>query len=90
MIMNATIRTHTFLLNRFFSEKDKNNFDRVDSLESFHPPLTLSTLGKIFSRRHIEIIFLFSLKTDFNISCKLSPPVFWGKKISMSLCHLMN
>ena len=31
-------------------------------------PLSLSTLGKIFSRRHIKI---FSCKTGFDISCKL-------------------
>ena len=32
----------------------------------------LSTLGKIFSRRHFEIFFLFfSQKTGFDISCKL-------------------
>ena len=34
----------------------------------------LSTLGKIFSRQHFEIIFLlFSQKTGFDISCKVSP-----------------
>ena len=33
----------------------------------------LSTLGKIFSRQHFEIFFLiFSQKTGFDISCKLS------------------
>ena len=52
--------------------------------------LTLRTLGKIFSRRHSEIFFLFSQKTVFDISCKLlqivgdnlremSKPVFWEK-----------
>ena len=35
--------------------------------------LTHSMLGKIFSRRYFEIFFLFSQKTDFDISCKLSP-----------------
>ena len=35
--------------------------------------LTLSTLGKIFSRRHFETFSLFSQKTGFDISCKLSP-----------------
>ena len=52
----------------------------------------LSTLGKIFSRRHFELFFLFSQKTGFDISCNLSPmetsyqlhemstPVFWQKK----------
>ena len=34
--------------------------------------LMLSTLGKIFSRWHFEIFFLFSQKTGFDISCKLS------------------
>ena len=32
----------------------------------------LQTLGKIFSRRHFEIFFLFFQKTEFDISCKLS------------------
>ena len=37
-------------------------------------PLTLSTLGKNFSRRHTEIFFLFFWQlTGFVISCKLSP-----------------
>ena len=35
--------------------------------------LALSTLGKIFSRQHTKIFFLFSQKSGFNISCKLSP-----------------
>ena len=36
--------------------------------------LTLNTLGKIFSRRHIEIVFsYFPQKTGFDISCRLSP-----------------
>ena len=37
--------------------------------------LTLSSLGKIFNRRHIEIFFsdFFPQKTGFDISCKLSP-----------------
>ena len=35
--------------------------------------LTLSTLGKIFSRRHIGVFFFSSQKTGFDISCKLSP-----------------
>ena len=35
--------------------------------------LRLSTLGKIFSRQHIEISLLFFQKTGFDISCKLSP-----------------
>ena len=34
-------------------------------------PLTLSTLGKIFSRRHFEIFSYFSQKTgfDFHANC---------------------
>ena len=37
--------------------------------------LTLSMLGKIFSRRHFEIYFLlFSQKIGFDMLCKLSPP----------------
>ena len=40
----------------------------------FQLALTLSTLGKIFSRLLTEIFYLiFSQKTDFDISCKLSP-----------------
>ena len=37
--------------------------------------LTLSILGKTFSKRHFEIFFLFFFfrKTGFDISCKLSP-----------------
>ena len=35
--------------------------------------LMLSTLGKIFSRRHTEIFFLFFPEMGFAISCKLSP-----------------
>ena len=37
--------------------------------------LALSTLGKIFSRRQFELFSYFSKKTDFDISCKLSPVV---------------
>ena len=37
--------------------------------------LTLSTLGIVFSRQHIGIVFffLFFLRIGFDISCKLSP-----------------
>ena len=35
--------------------------------------LTLSILGKIFSKRHIGIFFLFSPENRFGISCKFSP-----------------
>ena len=44
--------------------------------------LKLSTLGKIFSRRHIELFPYFHQKTGFDISCHLhemSNPVFWEK-----------
>ena len=34
--------------------------------------LTLSTLGKIFSRRQTEIYFILSQKTGFDISCDVS------------------
>ena len=40
---------------------------------SIYPILTLSTLGIIFNREHIEIFFLFSQTTGFDISCKLFP-----------------
>ena len=40
----------------------------------FVQALTLSTLGKIFNRRHFEICFTqFSKKTGIAILCKLSP-----------------
>ena len=39
--------------------------------------LTLSTLGKIFSRQHIEIFSYFSCNGD-NLH-KMSNPVFWEK-----------
>ena len=32
-----------------------------------------STLGKFFSKQHIEIFFVFSQKTGLDIVCKLSP-----------------
>ena len=36
--------------------------------------LTLSTLRKIFSRRHIgDVLFYFPQNTGYDISCKLSP-----------------
>ena len=38
-----------------------------------HTGLTLSTMGTIFSRRQIEIYFLFLPESGFDISCKLSP-----------------
>ena len=34
--------------------------------------LIFSTLDKIFSRRYNEVLFLFSQKTGFDFSCKLS------------------
>ena len=34
--------------------------------------LTLSTLGKIFSRQHLKYFSYFSQKTGYDISCKLS------------------
>ena len=33
--------------------------------------LTLSTLGKNFGRRHIDIFYIFSHGTGFDVSCKL-------------------
>ena len=62
--------------------------------------LTLSALGKIFSRQHFEIISCFFQKGGFDISCKLSPLeticikfliLFSGKnqkKIFQSVCRL--
>ena len=35
--------------------------------------LSLSMLGKTFSRRHSKTVFLFIPDTRFGISCKLSP-----------------
>ena len=52
-----------------------------------------STLGKIFSRWHIEIFFLFFPETGFDMSCKIvfngdnlhemSNPVFWKNVINL-------
>ena len=42
--------------------------------------LTLSTLGKIFSRRHIEIFFLIFPENRINISCKLFPETICMKR----------
>ena len=39
----------------------------------FVQTLTLSTLGKIFNRRHFEIFFSFFQVNRICISCKLSP-----------------
>ena len=56
--------------------------DRDSGLhDAYLRDLTLSMLGKNCSRRHIEIFFFFSDKSDFDISCKLllhdmSNPVF--------------
>ena len=42
--------------------------------DSFVQTITLSTLGKIFNRRHFEIFFSHSSeKTGFAFTCKLSP-----------------
>ena len=50
-------------------------------------PLTLSILGKIFSRRHINFSFSYYFqKTGFDISCKLSPMDY--KNIEQ--CRLQN
>ena len=45
-------------------------------------PSTLSTLGKIFSRQHLEIFFfIFPRKQDmtFHANCLLRNPAFWEK-----------
>ena len=67
-----------------------------------HINLILSTLGKIFSRRHFEIFFLFfPQKTGSDISCKLSPQeticmkcqiLFFekNKKKLSSICRLLK
>ena len=59
--------------------------------------LTLSTLGKIFSRQHIKVS-IFLIFHDFYISCKLSPdnlhkmtkPVFFGKKKRKNITNLLS
>ena len=38
--------------------------------------LMLNILGKFFSRRQVEIFFIFSQEKGFDISCKLSPMNF--------------
>ena len=73
---------------------------KVDLL-NFSYLLTLSMPGKIFSRRHFEIFFLFFPENRLrhlmpivffgdNLH-EMSKPIFWGKirKIS-SLCLLLN
>ena len=60
--------------------------------------ITLSTLGKIFSRRHIEIFFLFFQENRFRhfmqiVSSgdnlhEMPNPIFWGKIRTISICHL--
>ena len=55
-----------------------------------HICLTLSILGKIFSRQHFEILFLFfpenrirrvmQIASNGNNLHEMSNPVFWGKK----------
>ena len=49
-------------------------------------PLTLSTLGKIFSRRHFEIFFLFFPETGDNLH-EMSY-VFWEKQ--ENIIHLSS
>ena len=63
--------------------------------------LIFSMQNKISSRRHIEIVFLFSQKTGFDVSCKLSPVeticmkcqiLFYlknKKKKILQVCHLL-
>ena len=74
----------------FISLKTKQN---KQNKKTFHrhcvSSFMLSTLGRIYSRQHIEIFSSFSQKTGFDSSCKLSPPgdnlhemsefVFWEK-----------
>ena len=49
-------------------------FFKIDFRYYYIPSLTLSPLGRIFSRQHIEILFLrFLHKTGLDILCKLSP-----------------
>ena len=49
------------------------------SLANFDYHLMLSTLGKIFSRTHIEIFFLFSPRKQILTSHAMSNPLFWEK-----------
>ena len=52
-------------------------------------PLTLSTLGKIFSR-HLDIFSYFSQEIGIDISCKLSPDVktYFLEKIRKKCHHI--
>ena len=70
-------------------------------LNSVRLKLTLSLLGKILSRQHFEVSFIFFQKIRFDTSCKLSPKgticmkyqsLFSGKKNKyiLSICRLLN
>ena len=59
--------------------------------------LMLSTLGKIFSRRHFEIVFLIFPREQeliFHANCLQYVsdvnPVFWVNKKIPSICRLLN
>ena len=58
--------------------------------------ITLSTLGKIFSRRHLNIFsymiwhFMQIVSIEDNLH-EMSNPVFWKKRRTISpICHLLN
>ena len=51
------------------------------------PPLTLSTRGKIFSRRHIEIFSYLSQKKRIGVTFhKMSHPAYWNKYHQLVVC----
>ena len=64
---NVLLRGCTGWFESSFTHVRRNGFLHCDS----YLYVTLSTLGKFFSRRHIDFFFYFSQKTGFDISCKL-------------------
>ena len=53
--------------------KSSGQVQAVSEINQEKKYLTVSTLGKVFSRRHFEIFSNFFQETGFEISCKLSP-----------------
>ena len=59
-ITRINMAGHLFVKNKSNKTKKKKKKKRIKHIHIFTMnPLTLSTLSKIFSRRHFEIFFLF-------------------------------